>query len=180
VYDARVSDPLAAPPAVTLGELFWNFFRVAVRGFGGGLPWARRMLVDERRWLTSQEFTNALSLCQLLPGANTLNVSVVVGTRFQGARGALAAVAGLTIVPLAIVLTLGALYAQLGDILIVNAMLRGVGPAAAGLIVATGVRMAAPPRPPTANVGVPGRRLHRSGPPSLAARPVLLGLDDGR
>ena len=52
------------------------------------MPWARRMLVEERRWLTAQEFTDLFGLCNFLPGPNIVNVSVVVGARFDGPRGA--------------------------------------------------------------------------------------------
>ena len=132
------------PTGVTLGDLFWSFFRVGVRGFGGALPWVHRMLTEERRWLTPKQFTDVLSLCQLLPGPNVVNVSVVVGSRFRGAAGALAAVSGLMAVPLVVVLALGALYARFGQAPAVDALLRGVGPAAVGLFIATGLKMAWP------------------------------------
>lgn len=134
----------AGSPRVTPGDLFWSFLRVAVRGFGGALPWARRMLVEERRWLTAREFTETLGLCQLLPGANVVNVAVVVGARFHGAPGALLAALGLMGAPLVLVLGLGALYTRFGQAPGIDAALRGVGPAAVGLLVATGLRMAAP------------------------------------
>jgi len=133
-----------APTAVTLGEIFWSFFRVGVRGFGGALPWVHRMLIEERRWLTPKQFTDVLSLCQLLPGPNVVNVSVVVGSRLRGPAGALAAVSGLMAVPLLVVLVLGALYARFGQAPAVDALLRGVGPAAVGLFIATGLKMAWP------------------------------------
>jgi chromate transporter len=131
-------------PSPTLGDLFWNFCRVAARGFGGAMPWARRMLVEERAWLTPQEFMDVLSLCQLLPGPNVINLSVVVGSHFRGVPGALAAALGLLVLPFVVVLVLGVLYTRFGQVPAVEALLRGVGPAAAGLIIATGLKMAAP------------------------------------
>jgi hypothetical protein len=53
---------IGARPGVTLGEIFWTFCRVGVRGFGGAMPWARRTLVEERRWLTPAEFTDTLGV----------------------------------------------------------------------------------------------------------------------
>ncbi|HEV8616192.1 MAG TPA: chromate transporter [Methylomirabilota bacterium] len=136
--------PTATPPEVTVGDLYRGFLLAGARGFGGTLPWARRMLVEERRWLTAQEFTDVFSLCNFLPGPNVVNVSVVVGARFHGVRGSLAAFAGLLTVPLTTVLTLAALYGRFGRMAGVDALLRGVGAAAAGLVIATALVMAGP------------------------------------
>jgi chromate transporter len=133
---------IGARPSVTLGEIFWTFCRVGVRGFGGAMPWARRTLVEERRWLTPAEFTDTLGLCQFLPGSNSLNLAVVIGARFRGAGGAVAAAGGLLAVPLVIALALGALYGRLGQAPLVESTLRGIGPAAAGLVIGTALRMA--------------------------------------
>src|SRR4051794_29801895 len=70
--------------AVTVAALFLAFLKMGLSGFGGVLPWARRGLVEERGWLTEQEFAETLSLCQFLPGPNIVNVSIHVGARFQG------------------------------------------------------------------------------------------------
>jgi chromate transporter len=102
------------------------------------------MLVEERRWLTAEEFSDVFSLCNLLPGPNTLNVTVVVGSRFHGRRGALMALAGLMTLPLVVSLTLAMIYARYGTVPGIEAVLRGVGAVAAGLAVAMGLRMAAP------------------------------------
>jgi chromate transporter len=127
-------------------ELFLRFTQVGVSGFGGVMPWARRMLVEERRWLNDEEFSETLSLCQLLPGPNIVNMAVCVGTRFRGARGAFAALMGLMCAPFVIVLVLGALFTRYGDIPAVSAAFRGISAAAAGLVVAMGLKMAASPR----------------------------------
>jgi chromate transporter len=139
-----VSLPLAgAPPAPTLRELYRGFFLAGARGFGGTMPWARRMLVEERRWLTAQEFTDVFGLCNFLPGPNIVNVSIVVGARFHGPRGSLVAFAGLLSLPIVVVLTLAVLHGRFGSLPGVDGLLRGVGAAAAGLVLATGLRMAA-------------------------------------
>jgi chromate transporter len=133
-------------PQVTLVDLFLNFGRVGIIGFGGVLPWARRMLVEERRWLTEEEFLNLLSLCQFLPGGNVMNLSVCVGARFGGAPGAVVAITGLMAMPIVIVLCLATLYAEFSTVPAVQAVFRGVSSAAAGLIVATGIKMLLPLR----------------------------------
>jgi chromate transporter len=123
------------PPVPTSRELFVAFLGVGLTGFGGVLPWARRMLVEERRWLGADEFTDVLSLCQFLPGPNIVNVAVTVGGRFHGARGALAAVVGLMAAPFAIVVALGALYTSYGHVPAVESTIRGASAVAAGLLV---------------------------------------------
>jgi chromate transporter len=138
-----VTPPLAGPAArPTLGELYRGFFHPGARGFGGVLPWARRMLVEERRWLTAAEFTDVFGLCNFLPGPNTINMSIVVGARFHGVRGALTALAGILTLPLGVVLSLALLYDRFGHLPGIDALLRGVGAAAGGLVLATGVKMA--------------------------------------
>ena len=106
------------------------------------MPFARRMLVEERRWLSAEEFTDVLSLCQLLPGPNIVNVAVCVGARYHGVRGALAAFAGLMTAPFFIIIALGALYTEYGHLPAVAALFRGISAAAAGLVVAMGLKMA--------------------------------------
>lgn len=126
----------------SVAELFVRFTQVGASGFGGVMPWARRMLVEERRWLSDEEFSEALSLCQVLPGPNIVNMAVCVGTRFRGARGAIAAFLGLLSAPFAIILVLGALFTRYGDLPAISAAFRGISAAAAGLVVAMGLKMA--------------------------------------
>ena len=115
-----------------------------VSGFGGVLPWARRMLVERRGWLTGPEFTDLLGLCQFLPGPNIVNVSIAVGNRFHGLAGSLAALSGLIGGPVALICAAGALYARIGGHSAVRDVFAGVAAAAAGLIVAMAVKMALP------------------------------------
>src|SRR5947208_14673589 len=103
-----------AKPA--LAELFAAFFTMALHGFGGVLPWARRTIVEDKRWMSAQEFNEAFAVSQFLPGANVVNLAVIFGGRLHGAAGAGVALAGLLIPPMAIVLALGALYGRFGDI----------------------------------------------------------------
>ena len=141
-----MSDSAAPPPAVrpSLPELFRAFVIVSLSGFGGALPWARRMLVERKRWMTAQEFNETFALSQFLPGPNVINFSVVFGARFGGASGAAVALAGLLGPPLAIVLVLAVLYARFGDLDILSRILTGVTAAAVGLLIAVVIQMAAP------------------------------------
>ena len=89
---------LAPPPAIvvpTTTDLFLGFFKIAISGFGGVLAWARRIIVQERHWMTAEEFNELFALCQFLPGPNIVNFSLIYGSRMRGAAGAAAAVLGL-------------------------------------------------------------------------------------
>jgi chromate transporter len=144
--DQPTSDPAApssiAPPS--LSELFRGFALVSLSGFGGALPWARRMIVEQRKWMTAEEFNETFSLSQFLPGPNLINFCVVFGSRFGGAAGAAVALAGLLGPPLVIVTILAMLYARFGDLEMLSRILGGIASAAAGLLIAVVAKMAAP------------------------------------
>jgi chromate transporter len=126
------------------GRLFLAFLQIALSGFGGVLPWARRVLVEREGWIDEESFNETLALCQTLPGPNIVNLSIVVGSRFAGPAGALAALAGLTLAPMAIVLVLGVLYGRFGGVGRLPGAITGLGAAAAGLVAATAAKMAQP------------------------------------
>ena len=126
-----------------LRALFLGFSSVGLSGFGGVLPFARRMLVEERRWMTAEEFNAQLGLCQFLPGPNVINLAVVVGKRYQGALGAIVATVGLLAGPLAIVLLLALLYDAYGSLPLAQGMLRGIAAVGCGLLFAMAWRMGA-------------------------------------
>jgi chromate transporter len=121
--------------------LFWAFNRLALQGFGGVLAVTQRELVERLHWLTREEFVETLAIAQVLPGPNVVNISLMIGDRFFGLRGAFAALAGMLLMPSVIVLTLAALYGQLATQPVALAALRGMGAVSAGLILATGVKL---------------------------------------
>ncbi len=142
----QISDSVTESAALTRvvpgpAALFRGFARVGLSGFGGVLPWARRLLVDTERWLTAEEFNVLLGLCQFLPGPNVINLAVAVGVRCCGWRGAVAGTLGLMLGPLMIALLLGLLYARYGEMPVVQSVLYGITLVGAGLIIATGIRM---------------------------------------
>jgi chromate transporter len=150
----------------TLGALFLSFLAIGSTSFGGGLTgWIRRELVEKRGWIDDQQFLSCYALSQMVPGATNVNLAVLIGTQLRGAIGALAALAGLLLVPLAILLALGSVYfaahaAPGGRWL--NLLLAGAGAAAIGFNLATGIRL--------------GRHnIHRIGPALIAAA-IIIGI----
>jgi chromate transporter len=141
---ALMSPPSAAPARPSSAkDLFFAFSALALQGFGGVLAVAQRVLCEQRRWLTKEEFIEILAVGQVLPGPNVCNVALMVGDRFFGWRGAAAALAGMMVAPLVIVLLVTAAYAQYATHPAVAGALKGMGAVAAGLIVGTGFKLAA-------------------------------------
>jgi chromate transporter len=141
---ASTAQPQLPPQTPTLTQILVSFALISLYGFGGVLAWSRRMMVEERRWMTPEEFNDAYALCQFLPGPNIVNLSVVFGSRVRGVTGAAMALAGLLIPPVLIVTMLGMLYAAYGEVAQVGQALSGVVAAAAGLLIATVVKMTEP------------------------------------
>jgi chromate transporter len=123
-------------------DLFITFTLLALQGFGGVLAVAQRELCERKRWLTHEEFVEVLSIAQVLPGPNVVNVSLMIGDRYFGWRGAMAALAGMMTVPLVIVLIAAAAYVHYANVPMVAGALRGMGAAAGGLIIGTALRLA--------------------------------------
>lgn len=145
-----------APPA-SLRELFLGFLSIGARSFGGVMPWAHRVMVEERRWMTPADFAETMGLCQFLPGPNVGNSAIVLGKRWFGLRGSIVAFLGLFALPFVWVMALGLLYADFSSIPAVRAVVIGVGAAGGGFFLATAIKLGkALVRKPAALVVVAG------------------------
>ena len=129
-------------PRVSRLDLFLNFSRVSLSAFGGALFWARHCLVERRGWLTEREFVELLTLGQVLPGPNVLNLAVMVGYRFAGFAGAAAAAAGFLGWPCLVVVGMGVLYQHYGAVPEVQRALAGMSIVAAALLLVTVIKLA--------------------------------------
>ncbi len=137
---AQVDEVAAARPE-SLTDLFWSFSLLALQGFGGVLAVVQRELVEKKRWLTLDEFIEDWAVAQIMPGPNVINLSLMIGGRHFGIRGALVALAGMLTFPIIIVLLLALLFAGVADEPAARGAMRGLGAVAAGLIAATGLKM---------------------------------------
>jgi chromate transporter len=138
--------PDASSPAITdrphsLRDLFLTFTAMALQGFGGVLPVAQHELVERKRWMSREQFIEELAVAQIMPGPNVINLSIMIGARYFGWRGALASLSGMLALPMVVVLTLAVLYAQFAQHPGVAGALRGMGAVAAGLIISSGLRL---------------------------------------
>jgi chromate transporter len=136
--------PATVGPPRNLAELFFGFLSIGARSFGGVMPWAHRVMVEERQWLTPEDFTETIGLCQFLPGPNLGNASIVLGKRWFGIRGSVVAALGLYALPLVWVITFAMLYSKYASEPIVRGLVTGVGAAGAGLFIATAIKLARP------------------------------------
>ncbi len=134
-----MNEAQAKPQSCT--DLFVSFLWMALQGFGGVLAVVQRELVEKKQWLSREQFVEDWSVAQALPGPNVINLSIMIGAREFGVRGALASLAGLLLLPGALVLTLAALYDSVAHTWAAQAALRGMGAVVAGLVLATGLKL---------------------------------------
>ena len=148
-----MTTPVPASPSSTLRSvsrktLFAGFLKMGLLGFGGVLPWARRIIVDEQRWLDDREFAELIGICQMLPGPNVVNLSVIIGSRSHGPVGSLIALTGILFVPVGLMLLIATFYASVAHEPVARNAIAGASAAAAGLILGTALRLLIQTRPP--------------------------------
>src|SRR5215472_9212928 len=149
--------------AVPLTALFTAFLAVSLYGVGGGsgIVWARRIAVEKRRWINDREFADIVSLCQFMPGPNIVGIAVCVGAKMRGTIGTIAALAGFLLIPWSLGLALGLLCLEYAHLPVLRNVLGGIAATAAGLLIATGLRLLLP---------------HRSRPAALIFAALAYGL----
>ncbi|MDY0329719.1 MAG: chromate transporter [Thiomonas sp.] len=124
-----------------MAELFWVFNHLTLLGVGGVLPFAQRILVEDKRWLSNEEFVEMLSLGQVLPGPNLINLALMVGQHFFGWRGAVVALAGMLAAPLVLIFVVAIAYAQYASTPAVARALQGMSAVVAGLVIAMAIKL---------------------------------------
>src|SRR5690349_6765239 len=124
---APPADPESRPRPESLTDLFLSFTLLALQGFGGVLAVVQRELVERKRWMTREEFVEEWAVAQIMPGPNVVNLSLMVGSRYFGLRGAVVALAGILVAPLLVVLLLALLHARFAGYTQLAGALRGMG-----------------------------------------------------
>ena len=122
-------------------DLFLSFTWLALQGFGGVLAVVQRVLVEEKRWMTREQFVEDWAVAQIMPGPNVVNLSLMIGGRYFGLAGALAGVAGMLAAPLVVALLLAMAFGGVSDAAWAQGALRGMGAVSAGLIAAVGLKL---------------------------------------
>ena len=137
----RMSEPSPLNQPRSKTDLFLSFTLLALQGFGGVLAVLQRVLVDEKRWMTREQFVEDWAVAQLMPGPNVVNVALMIGGRYFGLAGALAGLAGMLTAPLVLVLLLAMAFGGVSDAAWAQGALRGMGAVSAGLIAAVGLKL---------------------------------------
>jgi chromate transporter len=141
-------------PAISRTELFLGFLKIGLLGFGGVAPWARYVIVEDRRWLDEREYASILGIGQVLPGPNTVNAAIIIGNRFQGASGAISAVLGMLCMPIAILIGIAIVYDRIEGLPAVQAAIGAGASAAAGLVIGTALKMARKLKPDMSAIAI--------------------------
>jgi chromate transporter len=136
-----MTTPSARPQPESLKDLFFSFTLLAIQGFGGVLAYMERELVERKKWLTRAEFVEEWAVARTMPGPPALNLIIMVGSRYFGLRGAIVSVAGMFFLPSFTIALMALAYARFGTDPHVIDALRGMGAVAAGLFIATGLKL---------------------------------------
>jgi chromate transporter len=143
------SETSSTKPVVPLLSLMAVFFRVGVTSFGGSTAaWLYREIVERRGWLDEPHFITALTLAQVLPGANPVNLSIYVGSQLRGGIGGAAAAFGMVGPAFCLILVLGYLYRLFGTLPAVHGMLAGLAAVGVGMTLYIGVKLSRQVRKP--------------------------------
>jgi chromate transporter len=129
------------PRQVGMLELFTGFLLIGMLGFGGIAASAHYVMIERNRWLDQKEFVELFGVCSVLPGGNFLNVTVMLGDRFQGPLGSVVGLCAILLAPLLILITLAVGYQSFSHLPDVQAAVAGAAAAAAGLILGTSAKM---------------------------------------
>ena len=130
------------PP--THWQLFWGMQQVALSSFGGGLSaWSERIVVEDKAWMSKQEFITGLTVARLFPGPNQINMAIYIGSHFRGPGGALAALAGILLLPFSVLMGFGLAYYCLHTTMVMDRLLAGVITASAGMALSMGFKIGA-------------------------------------
>jgi chromate transporter len=130
-------------PNVSLATLATVFFGVGMASFGGSAAaWLYRDLVQKRQWVSEEEYLSAMTLSQVLPGANPVNMALYVGTKLRGGQGGIAAVLGLVGPPFVVILILGALYVRYGATPFVHQVMGGLIAVGVGMVLQLAAQLA--------------------------------------
>jgi chromate transporter len=130
-------------PTVGLLQLLGTFVRLGVMTFGGSVQsWVHREVVERLGWLDNKAYLSGLTVAQVLPGANPVNIALYVGLQLRGGVGAAVAVLGMVVPAFCVILCLGYFYRSYGHLAAVQFVLVGLAAAGVGATLTMGIKVA--------------------------------------
>ena len=136
-----IGDDASGRPPASASELFVTFMGISMQSFGGALAIIERTVVRDKRWLTASEFVGVYAVSQVLPGPTGISFCVLLGDRFHGFRGAVAALGGFVLLPAVVVIAIASLFQQFEHVPQIQGAVHAMGCATAGLILSTVIRL---------------------------------------
>jgi chromate transporter len=128
---------------VGLLQLLGTFVRLGALTFGGSVQsWVHREVVERRGWIDNKKFLSGLTVAQVLPGANPVNIALYVGLKLRGGIGAVAAVVGMIVPAFCVILCLGYFYRGYGHLAVVHFVLAGLAASGVGATLTMGIKVA--------------------------------------
>jgi chromate transporter len=125
-------------------QLFITFFKIGAFTLGGGyamLSMVEKAVVDQKKWIASDEFWDLIAIVQSLPGVFAVNTALYVGHKIAGRKGAAAAMLGAIIPSIVIILLLATIFREYRDLPVVERIFKGIRPCVVALILAPSLRM---------------------------------------
>ena len=138
-------DEQTAPPVpeISLLELFALFLRIGLTSFGGSTSaWMYREIVGRRKLMDDNGFMTGLTIAQVLPGANPVNMALYLGMQMRGKLGATLAAIGMVLPAFCVILVLGFLYRRFSDIGMLQFILTGMAASGVGATLQMGTKVA--------------------------------------
>lgn len=126
-------------------QIFWSFFKIGTFTIGGGyamIPLMEQELVDNRKWVSREDFLDILAVSQAMPGIFAVNMATNIGYRLRKAPGSLTAIFGNIGMPIVIILGLATCFSFLQGNEVFESIFKGIRPAVVALIAAPVFNMA--------------------------------------
>ncbi len=139
-------------------ELFKTFFQVGLFTIGGGyamIPLIEQKVVDEKGWVSKEELLDLIAVAQSCPGVFAVNISIFIGSKRFGNRGALVSAIGTCLPSFICILTIALFFQQFRENIWVEHFFRGIRPAVVALILLPVFRMAKSAKINRYNVWIP-------------------------
>jgi chromate transporter len=143
VQPGPTESDLPVRPAVGLLPLLGTFVRLGAMTFGGSVQsWVHREVVERLGWIDNKAFLSGLTVAQVLPGANPVNIALYVGLKLRGGVGAAVAVVGMVVPAFCVILCLGYFYRSYGHLAVVHFVLAGLAASGVGATLTMGIKVA--------------------------------------